>query len=897
MSKPTFTNSSGMALEQPRGALGKVYTVFATKLKSFTFLPILKKLPKESRFKSTLEKKSERQKALDPEVSEDNMTDEDVYKAEIVYVTDTEDTEPREMVKYSKTQLKCTDNSAFSSSPSPATANVEITCPSSRPGPMTMEPNDKQPTVSQKGCRNTVESAEVSPELFLNHLSQREEEVLSPASSVDLFPSIASSKESILYDCWEQERSWSALPMFSPGGSPLSFSRTVSPCSSVRSGAFTPSVLRIKRHTLAPGSSLVQMPHSSGQAVCCDSQAPSPCPLSPRARHRPPPTQLSLLTAILRKGRLPILSSALQRPYSPCWPISPASMSSCTACTAASNITPVEAKKTCASDVMAFMEPSVKARPMPPSLINNSTLSMSFKEPKVSTASLPLRTPDTFHSQFSSEFSAVVPSPIYNNSQTLPRSPPSEPALGCQSKSGWTGNHEPTLSSPLPFSSFSTSRPMSPKLHHVSCCSSENCSSLSKVACVLSAEHSEQSHRILEFPRQGHGHKSMDPFLIPKNAELSLDVKDRQMQCDPSTMSDLKPAQQSKDVLASTVLKEANFHFQNVKKDNLERVLLASPALKLSPSSRPLGLTRLSDTPDFSPASPRPSSRSPTPDPYTLSPSPAFPSRQLSPSPSYSLCSSPSPCQDKKPYKIKSTYKALAAIPTNTLLLEQQAINDDVEKNEAIMDPTDNFAWEDPHSQMCTPAQLRQQSAELYAAIDEALEDTNLTHKSNPANNLAVTSAASETPRKSASSPLPQCLGRETKYANFHLQVPGPAERAMTKPGVIRPLIVTRLDDVKDEEYVPNPFQRYQDTLSNRHKYKFASGVLSAVDEEDRRGTWEREMLSSEEQRRSVPSPARPTAQPLTAEGAPALIGVSLQGVPSSLKPVQVKMETPETPI
>lgn len=198
---------------------------------------------------------------------------------------------------------------------------------------------NKHPSISHLGFHNT---AEVSSGLFLNSSSQREE-ALSPASSMDFLTSPASSKESILSEGWDKERSWSALHMFSRDGSPSPFSRTVSPCSSVRSGTFTPSVVRIKRLSLAPGSSLLQM--SSVCGTPCDSRTTSPCPLSSRARHRTPPTQLSLLTAILRKGRLPVLSSSSQRPYTPCWPISPVNMSSCLACSAASSVAPMNVSK------------------------------------------------------------------------------------------------------------------------------------------------------------------------------------------------------------------------------------------------------------------------------------------------------------------------------------------------------------------------------------------------------------------------------------------------------------------------------------------------------------------------------------------------------------------------
>ncbi|XP_036429435.1 muscular LMNA-interacting protein [Colossoma macropomum] len=946
MSKQTFTTSNSMALEQPRGALGKVSTVFATKLKSFTFLPILKKLPAERRVISAWEKGSVRPQASgDAEASEGSMTDQAVYKAEIVYVTDSEDTEPQETSKDPQIQLKSTDNSALTPSPIPAMAQVEIRCPS--PRLIAVEPTDnKQSDISRLGCHNTFEGAEVSSGQFLNSEPQREEEVLSQASSVDLFPSIASSKESILSEGWDQDRSWSALQMLSPYDSPVPFSGTVSPCSSVRSGAFTPSVLRIKRHTLAPGSSLAQMPGSSGQTVCCDRQAPSPCPLSSRVRHRPPPTHLSLLTAILRKGRLPILSPALQRPYSPCWPISPTSMSSCKACSAASTIAPMESTKDCASKGMACTEPSHNARPKSPRIIYN-TPSMSFKKHnKVSISSAP--------DSRSSALSRVTPSPEDSSSMTLPSSSPSEHAPGHLSKPVSKEILAPRVPSSLLFSSFSSSRSLSPKSSHLSCCRSES-QTPSSESCAHpaapAAEHLKGSYNILDPPSRGHGQKSKEPSPVLKKAELSSDFKPRwmphdpspipdlksaqqsmphdpspipdfisgqqSMPRDPSPIPDLKPAQQSKDILASAILKQAEdnprSYLQNGKKAilDLERVLSASPALKLSPSPGPVGLTRLACTPDISDASPRPSLRSPTPDHYTLSPSPVIPSRQLSPSPSYSLCSSPSPSlrdgtpdstdrggKSRKPYKIKSTYKALAAIPTNILLQEQQAIDDEVEKNESL-DPGDNFAWEDPHSEMCTPAQLRQQSAELYAAIDEVLENTNPTHQSSPADKPAVKSAASEAPRKLTSSPSPRLLGRETKYA--HHQVPGPSERTLTKPGVIRPATVTsRLDDVRGEENLPNPFQRHQDSVSNRYQYKFASNTSSTVDKADGRAasgreSAQRETFPSEKPRHSASSPAFLIAP--TMNSAPPLREGSLQGLPTSLKPIQVKMETPETHI
>lgn len=165
-------------------------------------------------------------------------------------------------------------------------------------------------------------------------------------------------------------------------------------------------------------------------------------------------------------------------------------------------------------------------------------------------------------------------------------------------------------------------------------------------------------------------------------------------------------------------------------------------------------------------------------------------------------------------YKIKSTYKALAAIPTNTLLLEQQAIDEEVNKKEASFNPAVNYSWEDPHAEMCSPAQLRQQTAELYATIDEVLEDSIQRCQSDHVNKPNVAAQAS---RPQTSSPSPKLLGRETRY---------------TKPGVIRPVIATsRFTD--DEESHPNPFKSLQGNKSNRYQYKFVSSALCSETQAD----------------------------------------------------------------
>ncbi|NWH78598.1 MLIP protein, partial [Piaya cayana] len=93
--------------------------------------------------------------------------------------------------------------------------------------------------------------------------------------------------------------------------------------------------------------------------------------------------------------------------------------------------------------------------------------------------------------------------------------------------------------------------------------------------------------------------------------------------------------------------------------------------------------------------------------------------------PGAALSHSTADLQKHQQYKIKTSYKAFAAIPTNTLLMEQKAL----EEPTKTADMTEGTAL-DTHSEMCSPAQLRQQTEELCAVIDQVLQDplTMVTH-------------------------------------------------------------------------------------------------------------------------------------------------------------------------
>ncbi|KAM8851910.1 uncharacterized protein mlip isoform 5-T7 [Synchiropus picturatus] len=164
-----------------------------------------------------------------------------------------------------------------------------------------------------------------------------------------------------------------------------------------------------------------------------------------------------------------------------------------------------------------------------------------------------------------------------------------------------------------------------------------------------------------------------------------------------------------------------------------------------------------------------------------------------------------------EPHKIKSSYKSLAAIPTNTLLLDQQAIDEQVER---AVSPCDMAAGidVDTHAEMCSPAQLRLQSQELYAEIDEILANSNAPEKSEKRASWR-SNLCTELQNDSS---IPKSLGRETKYAslgNLHPSAGADGKTFnynKTKPGVIRPMTaIPRLTVEDEEEFHHNPFKQY----------------------------------------------------------------------------------------
>ncbi|XP_058879953.1 uncharacterized protein LOC117402643 isoform X6 [Acipenser ruthenus] len=169
-------------------------------------------------------------------------------------------------------------------------------------------------------------------------------------------------------------------------------------------------------------------------------------------------------------------------------------------------------------------------------------------------------------------------------------------------------------------------------------------------------------------------------------------------------------------------------------------------------------------------------------------------------------------------YKIKSSYKAYAAIPSNTLLLEQKAINREVDN--PVYSPVDDKIMSETHAEICSPAQLRPMRRSHSAPISlQKLMD-------------------SDAPKNFTM--LPRSAGRETKYASFHLLQSGFAEKQLPQ----HPIVTIHENEALSSKELNNtvrglsktdatrcpgiPKMRLQDTTDGH-----SHGLLQITEEED----------------------------------------------------------------
>ncbi|XP_047207685.1 muscular LMNA-interacting protein isoform X3 [Girardinichthys multiradiatus] len=763
-----------------------------TKPAAFTFVPVLHKLPIKSILvknerSATPKGKSDKSIAASQErTSRETMSEEDICEAEIVFIKDI-----LERGEQNTVQLEA--NPQFSLSPDHKSLSRTKASPSVRALSENTPDHEATATVSMATvvdkCRdspwrqrpNISGHSEHSLGYFANTVPVSEDRA-STTNSPDLFPTPSSSRESIQSDGLDKERSWYAMQPSSVV-SPASFSRTVSQCSSIRSGVFSPSVVQVRRHFLAPGSSLIHTPQTCFSS--CDSLSSSTCPHTPTPRHRPPLTRLSLLTAILRKGRLPVLSSALQRPYTPCWPVNPVTLSVCKACSAASSVASIPLKfssQFSSSTSVDSQNPVCRESSMflsAPLMVES--MKRHVKCPQTQVTSSKLR-------------NKQVISPPLVNRKKLPETPlPLFPNL----KLIYVPEHEIPATAATANSSISKLHELKPSVLLKDHTSNNLNKFMSPTSTSIKVPETSVPQKLTFQPNPSLTRLQMlsqqlrSPRVSPPHLQPSLP------QITPSdTGSNLPHLQQTKKFGGC----ESQWNCPPPSDVDLRRST-SSQTFKKVHSLSPFCYTNIAISRGPSPAG------TPTP-----TPSPAPPIRDLTSSPSSSLCSTPSSrpgsemsdCSDvkdkkrKQAHRIKSSYKSLAAIPTNTILLDQQAIDEQVERKGDYYNTMDRPVT-DTHSEMCSPAELRQKSEELYAVIDEILAS------SSP----PKTSKSSTTKERFQHNPsFSKSLGRETKYASLcSLHSSANKERKLTdtektKPGMIRPMTaIPRLTEEIEERF------------------------------------------------------------------------------------------------
>ncbi|XP_062428907.1 muscular LMNA-interacting protein isoform X3 [Rhea pennata] len=563
------------------------------------------------------------------------------------------------------------------------------------------------------------------------------------------------------------------------------------PSSSKRLNALCPIPVHIVAHSLSPSPKPLSPPSLYGSSSTIGSVSESYTQMSSggnpvKSGIKPPlPTRLTLLTAILRSG------SSQQRPLSPasCPTFSPTSLGSSTLTVDQKfKTTPPTPKKYVSSPSVGPDSPSREecwlsgfARQVPLSSQPHSTPRARSLSPKkhlslrtLSPDSLrPLSSPIASHRKSAASphlqptlpISAMPPRAPIHSSLSHPPSPPEEVRYPLSRSRGPQRSQRVHIYSPIftcqsyPLLSSRQSGMVSPTLEkHLS-----PSPSLSHSAFRSKSYSSHKSNQELRASSPTHPNVSK--------------------QSSPSWSGTISPIPQTYNISSQPLQLNSSSMYTNYRSNSY------------------------SPRPEQSATSPVLKCRSPVSDkpPRTLLSRP----RELTSPQSFSL---PPDHENIKPkqYKIKTSYKAFAAIPTNTLLLEQKALEEPA-KPALTEDPT-----LDTHSEMCSPAQLRQQTEELCAVIDQVLQDPLTMRRCESSPSFLQTATESDVGKMST---LQRAAGRETKYASLYKSAPVVTESqpVKTKPGVIRPVLVKGKSALKKEEpYQPNPFKKYLEEVSDQ---------------------------------------------------------------------------------
>uniref|UniRef100_A0A674KGZ4 Muscular LMNA interacting protein n=1 Tax=Terrapene triunguis TaxID=2587831 RepID=A0A674KGZ4_9SAUR len=613
------------------------------------------------------------------------------------------------------------------------------------------------------------------------YMPQRSPSVLSSPSSSTQFsnnlqmPNIAMPN----YVYKMSEFTASSVPRKSPtpvsyfpnsAGTPGSPDQPVSPCSSKRLNTFFATPVHITAHSLSPSSKALSSPFYGSSSTICSVNEPgsrmsSSGNLMKSGIRSPLPTRLSLLTAILKSGR------SQQRPLSSasCPPtFSPNSLCSSTLTIDQKfKTSPPTPKKSASSFSIRSNSPSQEEHW--PSLFSHLPIHVPLSSKPVSTPRARSLSPKKhLHAR------TLSPDSLYPLSSTISsyRKTVVSPLLQPKSSS---------MPPPVPRHSSSLNPALSPtKLLPYP---------------VHKPQRPEKSRRV---------HTYSPTFTCTFFPILE--------KCSSSSPNLLHPTYKSK--AGSSQLSAQELNPVSPTPSNVSTHWSSSPANSTSPICPPYNIHSHSPQLNSSSLHPKHSLYSSAARPKQLPTISVTPCR--SPVPRQSPCtplsrsrelrspksfSQPPDHESLKPkqYKIKTSYKAFAAIPTNTLLMEQKALEEPIKTEKVTEDTT-----LDTHSEMCSPAQLRQQTEELCAAIDQVLQDP-----LPMVIQLLLVACYINLSCVQMSATLQRAAGRETRYVSPFIITPCFSYRN-TKPGVIRPGPVKTKTLLKTEEpFQPNPFKKY----------------------------------------------------------------------------------------
>uniref|UniRef100_A0A673UJS5 Muscular LMNA interacting protein n=1 Tax=Suricata suricatta TaxID=37032 RepID=A0A673UJS5_SURSU len=565
-------------------------------------------------------------------------------------------------------------------------------------------------------------------------------------------------------------------PVLSPRESPQTTSSSLSPSASLKSNSASYIPVRIVTHSLSPSPKpFTSSFHGSSSTIC--SQVSSSGNLSKSGVKSPVPSRLSLLTAILKSN------PSHQRPFSPasCPTFSLNSLASSTL-TLDQKVkqTPPTPKKSLSSCSLRAGSPEQREHQVSelsqqsfhlPFLAKSTPLSQACplsptKQDSSSLVSLNVEKTSPTSLKSNPTFSLLQTDTL--SSADLPPVPPSVPSVSLK------GKHDVNFRGP--------EKPGNIHIHHTSASSAS--SSLSPPI---------NQRAMLSSPEKCfHPSPALSNLINrSKKAAPQLGGQGQNLSIPPSTPV---PSASSPSLPKPGSASPPHAH-------------LPTQALQLSPTLYPncgsgtlpsrLGKSESSVSSHRSSVSTRSPSISLTRTKELISPC------------ALSMSTDP---ENKKPkqYKTKSSYKAFAAIPTNTLLLEQKALDEPVKTESVFKDNTLDLPLE-----FCFPAQLRQQTEELCATIDKVLQDSLSMNSSDSPSSSSQTLLGSDTMKMPTT--LPRAAGRETKYANLSSPSSAASESQLTKPGVIRPVPVKSKILLKKEEevYEPNPFSKYLEDSSD----------------------------------------------------------------------------------